>query len=183
MLKIGSFYCYSVLEKILENNGADLLISIGWSVIYTAYIASMVYTVDSGTGSTIGSSLRYTPNATAMMDGTNVTAYADWGGIEYTTLNTLRDAELQVCFPLQSMTQQLNILPQRNYYASQFYNYEWFEERLWCEHAIHKQLKDGHCDDRVLVLLLWSESEQDQHFAWITSNYSIRVHYSASVWR
>jgi hypothetical protein len=60
----------------------------------------MVYTIDRETGSTIGSSIKYTPNATAMIDGTNITAYAAWGGIEYTTLNTLGDAELYVVFVL-----------------------------------------------------------------------------------
>lgn len=64
----------------------------GYSSIYTVYVESVVYTVDSGTGSTIGSSIKHSPNATATIE-TNFTVFADWGAVQYTTLNTLADAD------------------------------------------------------------------------------------------
>ncbi|KAE8441243.1 hypothetical protein EG329_005607 [Mollisiaceae sp. DMI_Dod_QoI] len=63
-----------------------------WSLILTDYIATLVYTLNKA-GSTIGSSLKSPANATVIPGNKNVTAYANGGPVEYTTLNTVADAE------------------------------------------------------------------------------------------
>ncbi|KAF8858158.1 hypothetical protein BDZ45DRAFT_726148 [Acephala macrosclerotiorum] len=65
-----------------------------WSSILTDFVATMIYTVEKGSGLTIGSSLKVPMNATVIPGKQNVTAYAGGGPVEYTTLNTLKDGDL-----------------------------------------------------------------------------------------
>jgi hypothetical protein len=54
----------------------------------------MVYTVENGTDSTIGSSLIYPTNSSGLLGGTNFTDFAGVNGsVEYTTFNALADAQ------------------------------------------------------------------------------------------
>lgn len=75
--------------------------SVWWPTVYTDYIATWVYTVDKGSGKTIGSSLKSRPpNATAIEDldyGVNFTSVyklRDGGAVQYTYLNTLSNGPL-----------------------------------------------------------------------------------------
>lgn len=76
--------------------------SVWWPTVYTDYIATWVYTVDKGSGSTIESSLSTPPNATAIEDldyGVNFTSVyklRDGGAVQYTYLNTLNNGPLYV---------------------------------------------------------------------------------------
>jgi hypothetical protein len=79
--------------------------------------------VDEGSGSTIGSSLKYPLNTTSVVGGPNVTQYimnSNGGAVEYTTLNTLADAELTTI--LQSNT--ISMTGYKNIYivSTLFYN-------------------------------------------------------------
>lgn len=71
-----------------------------WPTVYTNYIATLVYTVDKDSGSTIGSEVQFPINTTAIGDldyGVNFTSVyklRDGGAVEYTYLNTLSNGPL-----------------------------------------------------------------------------------------
>jgi hypothetical protein len=76
--------------KIIGGVGAH----VWWSSVFTTYAATIVYAVDEGTCSTIGSSQTYPNVTTALVDKQNATAYMNKGAVENTTLNNLSDNHL-----------------------------------------------------------------------------------------
>ncbi|RDW76160.1 hypothetical protein BP5796_06981 [Coleophoma crateriformis] len=97
-----------------------------WPTIYTDYVATMVYTVDQGSGSTIGSELQPRPNSTMVFgEGINFTSVAyntDGGAVETTYLNSLLNGPQTTIIQENEITMNATASQNGYVFSTQFLN-------------------------------------------------------------